>query len=106
MEQVLPVLRDQEVLFMQPLSAVGSEPAIVTRFTHVPTQETLEFTSPLVLGSIKPQEWGSSITYARRYALLTALGLVADADDDAEAATPRPKRVDVKIEGKADRGGF
>lgn len=105
MEQVLPVLREQEILFMQPLSATGPEPAIVTLFVHVPSGERLEFTSPLVLGKVSPQEWGSSITYARRYALLTALGLVADEDDDAERATTRTsKRVEVKLEGKTSRG--
>ena len=29
-----------------------------------------------------PQEWGKSITYFRRYTLLTLLGLIGDKDDD------------------------
>lgn len=34
-----------------------------------------------------PQSMGSALTYARRYALSAILGIVADEDDDAEAAT-------------------
>jgi hypothetical protein len=35
-----------------------------------------------------PQKLGSAITYARRYALAAVLGLVAEEDDDANAASP------------------
>jgi hypothetical protein len=34
-----------------------------------------------------PQDWGSAITYARRYSLAAAVGLAADEDDDAARAT-------------------
>lgn len=34
----------------------------------------------------KPQELGSAITYARRYAISAVLGIVADEDDDGNAA--------------------
>lgn len=34
-----------------------------------------------------PQKAGSAITYARRYSLLTAFGLVGDPDDDGNAAS-------------------
>ena len=34
-----------------------------------------------------PQDAGSAITYARRYALTAALGIVADEDDDANSAS-------------------
>ena len=36
-----------------------------------------------------PQSMGSSITYARRYCLSAAIGLVADDDDDGNAASPQ-----------------
>jgi hypothetical protein len=42
-----------------------------------------------------PQSMGSSITYARRYCLSAAIGLVADEDDDGNAASqakPSPER--------------
>jgi hypothetical protein len=41
---------------------------------------------PLVL-SQRPQDTGSSITYARRYTLCAALGIQAEEDDDGNAAS-------------------
>lgn len=41
------------------------------------------FTLPEVAGSNAAQKGGSAITYARRYALCSILGLVADEDTDA-----------------------
>ena len=38
-----------------------------------------------------PQAVGSAITYARRYALASSLGLNVDEDDDANAASQQPK---------------
>ena len=40
-----------------------------------------------------PQAMGSAITYARRYALSSMLGVVADEDDDGNAAMPKHKTV-------------
>jgi endogenous inhibitor of DNA gyrase (YacG/DUF329 family) len=37
-----------------------------------------------------PQAVGSAITYARRYALASMVGIVSDEDDDGEAAQARP----------------
>lgn len=39
-----------------------------------------------------PQQFGSALTYARRYSLATALGLVSDEDDDANAAQPKQQQ--------------
>jgi len=39
------------------------------------------------LAKVDPQGYGSAITYARRYALASVLGIVAGEDDDANAAT-------------------
>jgi len=36
----------------------------------------------------KPQDIGSALTYARRYALSAAFGIVADDDDDGNTAVP------------------
>lgn len=45
---------------------------------------------PLNPAQATPQGVGSAITYARRYALCAMLGLVADSDDDGQAATAPP----------------
>jgi hypothetical protein len=39
-----------------------------------------------------PQAYGSALTYARRYSLAACLGLVADEDDDANAAQPTQRQ--------------
>ncbi len=57
---------------------------VVTQVMHTSGQWLRhEFTLPLVKND--PQQAGSAITYARRYAL-KALGLMPDLDDDAEGA--------------------
>lgn len=62
---------------------------IVTRFVHGSSGEWLEL-GPLWLPSgSTPQEAGSALTYARRYALTTALLLAAEDDDDGAKASQR-----------------
>ncbi|MBB5167168.1 ERF family protein [Mycobacterium sp. AZCC_0083] len=48
-------------------------------------------TSKMILRPVKndPQAQGSAITYAKRYAFMAILGLVADEDDDGNAASGR-----------------
>ena len=47
----------------------------------------------LVLKAVQnnPQQIGSALTYARRYALAAAVGIASDEDDDGEAASAPPK---------------
>ena len=42
---------------------------------------------PLDRGSLSWQEYGSAITYARRYALVAILGVASEEDDDGNAAS-------------------
>lgn len=42
--------------------------------------------------SSRPQEFGSALTYARRYSLSAIIGIAADEDDDANAAQANGKR--------------
>ena len=50
----------------------------------------IESEMPLHLPKQDPQGQGSAVTYARRYAYMAILGLVADDDDDGNSAS-RPK---------------
>lgn len=67
-------------------------------------------------GNLTPQAQGSATTYGRRYAYMAILGLVADVDDDANAASgtappraparkPRPRPLDTG-EGSPALGDF
>jgi len=57
-----------------------------TRIYHT-GGEYLSSVSKLAPVKNDPQSVGSAITYMRRYALMSLLGLVADDDDDANAAS-------------------
>lgn len=89
MEVTVPVLHEHEVVLLQLPTTVGDRPALKTTLLHVPTGESIEDTMLLMLDKENPQGQGSAITYARRYSLMSILGLVADEDDDGEAATTR-----------------
>lgn len=81
---VRPVLKAHGLAVLQNARTEDSGIGVSTIIVHV-SGEQLEF-GPLVLpygGS--PQAAGSAITYARRYALLAALGLACDDDDGAAA---------------------
>ena len=58
------------------------------------TGETIRLAPvPVRVDLAKPQATGSAMTYARRYSISAALGVVGDEDDDGNAAsTPEPKR--------------
>jgi hypothetical protein len=82
---------------MSPLLANGlvltqtfEEDCLTTTLRHE-GGETISSSTMLIIseGRNKTQEWGKAVTYQRRYAVCSILGLVADMDTDAEA-TPEP----------------
>ena len=89
METILPLLNDNGLVLLQFPTIHGGAPALRTRILHAKTGTEIEDTMLLVLDRDNPQGQGSAITYARRYALMSILGLVADEDDDGAAASPR-----------------
>jgi hypothetical protein len=52
---------------------------------HKASGQWLKSAYPLPTGT-KPQEFGSALTYARRYSLTSLVGIAGDEDDDAEVA--------------------
>lgn len=64
-------------------------PGLQTTITHK-SGESASSVMPLLLVKQDMQSLGSAITYARRYAWASALGISAESDDDGEQAT-RPK---------------
>jgi hypothetical protein len=59
---------------------------LVTYLLHE-SGEWIEHAAPLNPAKSDPQGVGSAITYFRRYAYCAALGIVADEDDDGQAAS-------------------
>ena len=76
----------------QPSQDDQGRPTLKYRLAHALTGETINDEMPLLLVKQDPQGLGSAITYARRYALLAVLNLVADDDDDGHRASSPPAR--------------
>ena len=81
-----PVLTKHGLSVMQFVTYIeGYGDALTTYVAHTSGQFIAD-TMPLHLPKNDPQGQGSAITYARRYAYMAALGIVADDDDDGNAA--------------------
>ena len=75
---------------------------LVCTLTHIETGEDMVGYYPL--GDGNPQQMGSALTYARRYALVTMTGVTPDGDDDdghaaSHAAASQPNRTRTPIPG-------
>ena len=85
---VRPVLKEAKLGFVQQLNGLE----VVTRLFHTETGDFIE--SRLEIEASKdPKQQGAAITYARRYALVTSLGIMADEDSDAPQAKADEKPV-------------
>ena len=61
----------------------GGGDALLTYLIHESGQ-FIAYSMKLHMTKEDPQAQGSAVTYARRYSYMSALGLVADEDDDAD----------------------
>jgi hypothetical protein len=84
---VVPVLAKHGVFVAQNLTNTERGIACTTILTHTSGQQMMF--GPLEMPAMKfdAQGLGSAATYARRYALMSALCIVGDEDDDGNAAT-------------------
>lgn len=94
LEVINPFLKKYDLGFTQLLQ----EGSLRTIIFHTKSGEMLESLTPIPLVSMNGmndyQAYGSGITYFRRYALSSALGLVTDKDTDASGVqTAAPKTV-------------
>ena len=85
---VRPVLARHGVAVLQQVTSESGSVLVWTTLLHSSGQFMTQ--APLGMPEGKtPQATGSAITYARRYALLAALGLATD-DDDGQSAASAP----------------
>lgn len=90
---IKPILNRHSLVMYQYVERDADGAGVVTCFTHKETGDTLCLGSYPLTVSSDPQAQGSALTYARRYSLMTALGVMPDKDDDgaaAQAAALRP----------------
>ena len=87
LENVRAALNQHGVVLIQHPSHADGEPALRTKLVHAESGESEESEMLLLVDKQNAQGQGSAITYARRYAALSALGLTADEDDDGNTAS-------------------
>jgi len=87
LEVVLPILHKNGLYLSQSPINDGDRVGVCTDIIHAESGESLESRFTLSLAKNDPQGAGSAITYARRYALVSMLGLNIDEDDDGNEAS-------------------
>ncbi len=98
MASVRPVLTRHGLAISQhPTALESGMPALRTILLHT-SGDKYQDIMPLAVDKPGPQALGSALTYARRYAVLAVLGLVADEDDDANTAQKASEQV-APVEG-------
>lgn len=90
LEVINPLLKKHGLGFTQLLTEEG----LLTVIFHAESGECIEGTCPIPTTTLKGmndyQSFGSGITYYRRYALSSALGIVTDKDTDASGEKEKP----------------
>lgn len=88
-KSIRPAMSEAGLAVVQLVHQDGGRPVLVTMLLHSSGQWLRGMSQVKELGS-DAQATGSAITYARRYALCAALGIVADEDDDGIRASNAP----------------
>lgn len=102
LEVVLPVLLKNDLFLTQNPITEGDRIGIETKIVHVSSGESMTSKFTVNVAKNDPQGAGSALTYCRRYALVSMLGLNVDEDDDGnKASEPKPAQV-AKPTVKAD----
>lgn len=84
---ITPILKDCGLVISQvPVTSEGVT-YLNTVLAHIDSGEVLESRLGLLLVKQDPQGQGSAITYARRYAIVSMLGLNTEEDDDGNKAS-------------------
>ena len=84
--QALKLLGENDIAVIQPVTHIDGTSALSTCLLHT-SGEYIVSTQPLILDKDNPQGQGSAITYARRYGLMSMIGMVADEDNDGNSAS-------------------
>jgi hypothetical protein len=92
---VVPVLSQHKLVWLtRPGRDETGAPALHYELLYAPSGERVEGAMPLMLSKEDPQGQGSALTYARRYSMVSVLGLAADDDDDGNRARPSKATAD------------
>ena len=96
LEVINPLLKAHGLMFTQPLEYDQEVRFIRTILFHIESGETLESRVDIPEVTLKAmndyQALGSGITYMRRYALSSMLGIVTDKDTDAQGSQAKKEK--------------
>ncbi len=84
-EMVRPILNRNNIFLSQPAKRVPSGVCVTTLLLHSSGQWLADDGLAIPAGKNDPQGHGSAISYAKRYGLLSLLGVATDDDDGAAA---------------------
>lgn len=96
------LLVENDIAVTQASAPIDGKSYIVTQLSHKSGQWMRGY-YPVVCKDIDPQKYGSATTYAKRYALSAMVGVVADEDDDGNAASGA--QTNTEVVNKGQQGG-
>lgn len=90
LSMALPILAKNEIAIMQPTTRKDGKLLICTHLIHS-SGEFLKSDGLTLPEGLAPQEFGSIVTYWRRYDLAAMCGIAPDEDEDGKLATDKHK---------------
>jgi hypothetical protein len=93
MDACLPALNEAGIALIQPTGENEHGRFVETILIHGESGEQLSCRVPLIVSKNDMQGYGSAVTYARRYGLMSMAG-IAPEDDDGNAAAKAPPRLE------------
>ena len=87
-KHIKPHLQKAGLVVTQANVVIDGAPYVESRVWEVSSGEYISSQFPVIVGKVSAQDYGSAVSYAKRYSLSGLLNLiVADEDDDANAAS-------------------
>lgn len=107
-----PALNAVGIAVIQPTGEDETGRYVETVFYHAASDTSISCRVPLIVGKNDMQGYGSAVTYARRYGLMSLAGIAPEDDDGNAAAAAAPKQEQQQERPKApsknpvSRGAF
>lgn len=99
LDYIKPLLQKNNLLLIQSHDPYENGVKVITKLLHV-SGESFDSTLQFPVEKQTPQGYGSAITYARRYAILSLLCISADDDDDGNENEKHNKQEDLTIQDR------